>query len=180
MKFTTKIISCCLPFIILLSACNKTSVTTKQSNKSSSATSMAVTLNSTTKLSFNNCFVAEATANGSSQILIDANNITNNAVSDNGFEVDLFGSLDSLKAGQVFPASSSFEQLHSSALNYFVNDSTEYVSQPAQAIGSVTITEVTSAEIKGTFSGNLYGPLDFDGNTLLYTATNGSFTAKRD
>ncbi|MHB8207227.1 hypothetical protein [Mucilaginibacter sp.] len=175
MKITVKFIAFCLPGVILLNACNKTTVT-KTTN--SGAYSMALTVNNSS-LSFNTCVSAEVSAGSSSQVAILGYNTTNNKMSNNNFEVEIFEDIDSIKVGQVFKASTIFAESHSMQLYYSPDSTNTYITQTGNPIGSVTITEITAAVIKGTFSGGLFDYADIDGNTLLYTATNGSFTAKR-
>ncbi len=66
------------------------------------------------------------------------------------------------------------------AITYYPNNTDTFTTQPGSSQGSVTITEVTATTISGTFSGTLYASNDLSGLHLLYTITNGSFSAKLD
>jgi hypothetical protein len=131
-----------------------------------------------TAITYNNCLATDASANGVNQTLIMGLNLTNNVAGADNFEVDIIQSLSALKAGQVYPASTSFTQPNSMALFYYPNATDEYVTQPANAQGSVTITGVTSTTISGTFSGTLFASDDLNGTTVKATITEGTFTAK--
>jgi hypothetical protein len=165
-----------LSAILVFNACNKTTVTTSSSAISSSSMKLAY---NNTNLAFNTCIAAQSDVNGSEQLIISGYDVTKSQISDNSFEIDLYADIDSIKVGQVFPASTIFEQPHSMTL-FFLPDSTNaYVTQVAQPIGSVIITAVTSNEIKGIFSGGLFNSDDLSASALIYTVTNGSFAAKR-
>jgi hypothetical protein len=176
MKNFTKLIIY-LSAILVFNACNKTTVTTSTSATSSSSMKLAY---NNTNLAFNTCIAAQSDVNGSEQLIISGYNVTKSQVSDNSFEIDLYADIDSIKVGQVFPTSTIFEQPHSMTLFFFPDTTNAYVTQVARPIGSVTITAVTSSEIRGTFSGGLFSSDDFEASALIYTITNGSFTAKRE
>jgi len=177
MKNLTKLFIVGLSAITVFTACNKTTVTTSTSTTASSSMKLAY---NNTSLAFNTCIAIQSSVNGSNQLIISGYDVTKGQISDNSFEVDLFADIDSIKVGQVFPASTIFEQPHSMSLFFFPDTTNAYVTQVAQPIGSVTITAVTSSQIKGTFSGGLFNSDDFDATALIYTITNGSFTAKRE
>jgi hypothetical protein len=179
MKITTKFLIFCLSAINVLSACKKDKVTATHPTNGNGVYSMAFAENNI-KVSFNSCFITQSYVNNGAQLLVLAYNTTNNKISDNSFEVDLIANIDSIKVGQVFPAASTFLQPKSMGLYFSPDTVNTYTTQPSKPVGSVTITEITATEVKGTFSGNLFDELDFDGNNLLYTITNGTFTAKRE
>jgi hypothetical protein len=176
MKNFTKISIFSLLVAVLFSACNKTTVTTRSTGNTGNY-SMAFAYNNTS-VSFNTCFATQSTVNNSSQFLILGYNTTGNKVSNNSFEVDLYANIDSIKVGQVFPASTTFLQHGTMALYFSPDTVNTYVTQTAKPVGSVTITAITATEIKGTFSGDLFGEFDSNGSNLLYTISSGSFTAK--
>jgi hypothetical protein len=176
MKNFTKLIVY-LSAIFVFNACNKTTVTTSISSNSSPSMKLAY---NNTNLTFNICIAAQSDVNGSEQLIISGYNETKSQISDNSFEIDLYADIDSIKVGQVFPASTIFEQPHSMTLFFFPDSTNAYVTQVTQPIGSVTITAVTSTEIKGTFSGGLFNSDDLSASALIYTVTNGSFIAKRE
>ena len=178
MKNLTKLFIVGLSAITVFTACNKTTVTTSTSTTASSS-SMKLAYNNTS-LAFNTCIAIQSSVNGSNQLIISGYDVTRGQISDNSFEVDLFADIDSINVGQVFPASTIFEQPHSMSLFFFPDTTNAFVTQVAQPIGSVAITAVTSSEIRGTFSGGLFNSDDFEASTLIYTITNGSFTAKRE
>ncbi|MDB5024258.1 MAG: hypothetical protein JWP78_2013 [Mucilaginibacter sp.] len=139
--------------------------------------SMKLTSNGTA-ISFNECVQGTVTANGVVQTVIIADNITNGKVGDAGFEVDIMHDPATLKAGQTYAAASSFGQADGATFFYYPNATDNFATQPANPQGLVTITGVTSTTITGTFSGKLFASDDFAGTTVIYTVTNGSFTAK--
>jgi hypothetical protein len=166
----------CVLMILLLDACNKDSVTTTSTG---GAYSMKFSYNDTTA-NFNTCVVSTVTqGNVPSEILISGYTTTNNKFTGKSFELDIVADIDSLKAGQVFPAATTIQQLHTSTLYFFTDSTSTYTTQIANPIGSVTITSVSSTEIKGTFTGGLYGWNDSYAVLLDYTITGGTFIARR-
>ncbi|WP_461453281.1 hypothetical protein [Mucilaginibacter sp.] len=162
--------------LLLLNACNKESVTTTSTGGSYS---MKFIYNDTTA-SFNTCTVSTVIeGNVPSEVLISGFTTTNNKITGKSFELDLVADIDSLKAGQVFPAATTINQLHSSTLYFFPDSLRTYTTQVAKPIGSVTITSVTSSEIKGTFNGGLYGWQDEYAEILDYNISGGTFVARR-
>ncbi|MEO6633797.1 MAG: hypothetical protein ABIN13_18790, partial [Mucilaginibacter sp.] len=92
-------------------------------------------------------------------------------------EVDITHDLATMKAGQTYSVTTAPKD--GLILFYFKNDNDVFTTQPANPVGKVTITEVTSSTIKGTFSGKLFSEDDFTGEHVLYSIAGGSFTAKR-
>lgn len=157
----------------MMSGCKKDSKT-----PSTTATgSMKLTLNGTA-LSYNNCTASDATVGSDKQTIITGLNITNNTPGNDNIELDIMHDITTLKAGEVFPASTSFDQSDSMALFYFPNATDSFVTQPANPQGSVTITSVSSGIISGTFSAKLFAGDDASGTTVKYTVTDGTFTAR--
>jgi len=150
----------------------------KSSDTSPAGVGMKFTSNGTA-VSFNSCVEASATVGDQSQILITGIDISNGKAGTSSFEVQLIHDEATLKSGQVYPAATTFGQANSSALLYFKNNTDFFATQPGNPQGTVTLTEVTSTTIKGTFSGKLFTEDDFTGEHVLYTITDGSFTAKR-
>ncbi|SHN34748.1 hypothetical protein [Mucilaginibacter sp. OK098] len=172
MKNTTKLLLGALLVAIIFNSCKKSD------SNSPTGTSMKFTSNGAA-VSFNSCVAISATVGNTSEVLITGINITNAKPGASSFEVELTHDINTLKAGQTYPVASSFSQLDASTLYYFTNASDVFNTQTGNAQGTVSITEVTSTSIKGTFSGKLFAENDFTGTTVLYTITNGSFTAKR-
>jgi hypothetical protein len=139
---------------------------------------MSFTANSTA-VSFNTCVVLTSTANPTGQTIIAGYNNVNGIISANGFEVEAIQDISTIKVGQVFPASTTTGQAGTSALLYFTDATNNFLSQPGNPQGTVTITGITSTSISGTFAGLLFSPGDTGGATTIYTITNGSFTAQR-
>jgi hypothetical protein len=168
------------PFIaIALIAAVFTSCSKSKDVTPTTSTFMKLTINGTAT-SFNSCLEADAEINGvMSQVLITGNNFTNGKPAANSFEVDINHDPATLKAGQTFAVSGN-TQPNSIALFYFLNDSDYFVTQGKSTQGTITLTKVTSTVIEGTFSGKLFDPSDFSSTKVLYTATSGSFSAKRN
>jgi hypothetical protein len=140
---------------------------------------MKLTLNGN-DLNFNDCEEIEADVNDTKQATITGYMVTNGKPSAVSFEVDIVHDPATLKAGQTYPTASAFGAADGALFFYWPNSTDHFTSQPAYPEGSVTITNVTSTSISGTFSGKLFDPSDFTATTVLYTVTNGSFTAKID
>ena len=181
MKNFFRFIFFCLAVVTVLSACNKESVKTIHvaTTGSTSADSMIFMANNT-KISFNTCLITQSYVNNVPELLVLGYNVTNSKVSDNNFEVDLYANIDSIKTGQVFNVSSSFLQPGSMDLFFSPDTISNYSTSTAKPVGTVTITAITSKQITGTFSGNLYNQSDFSAESLSYTISNGTFVAKRD
>ena len=172
MKKIPKLLVAILFIAVILNSCKKSD------SNSPTGTSMKFTSNGAA-VSFNSCVAVSATVGTTSEVLLTGINITNAKPGVSSFEVELTHDVNTLKAGQTYPAAGSFSQLDASTLFYFTTESDVFTTQPGNAQGTVSITEVTSSSIKGTFSGKLFAEDDFTGTTVLYTITNGSFTAKR-
>ena len=166
-----------LAVAVVFSSCKKSS--TPKPDNGTTTTSMKFTVNGTV-VSLNDCEETDASVNDAPQTLFIGVNVTNGKPGDVSFEVDVMAAPSALKAGQTYPASSSFSQPNSSALFYYPNANDSYNTQPSNAQGTVSITEVTSTTISGTFSGKLFASDDFNGEHIIYTITSGSFTAKRN
>ena len=147
------------------------------SSGSSAPSSMKFSYNNTA-VSLNSCTALSLSVNNASHVNISGVNVTGGKDGNLNMIIDIITSIDSLRAGQTFQAATDFGQTGVEDLLFTV-DTTTYVSQPAAAQGTVVITSVSSTYIKGTFTGTLYGGLDFSATQLIYTVTNGSFIAKR-
>ena len=170
----------CVLMIVLLGACNKDTVTKVSSSGTGSNTYFMKLAYNDTTLNFTDCSVSTVTQGSApTQILISGYSFAKNVFGSQSFELDLMADIDSLKAGQVFPAATTIAQTHSMTLYFFPDSVRTYTTQIANPIGSVTITGVSSTEIKGTFNGGLYGWNDAYAIELNYTITGGTFTAKR-
>ena len=157
---------------ISFSSCKKSSTPAP-----AATTSMKLTVNGT-DLSFNQCGELQVDINDAPQTTITGINVTNGNPGDASFEVDIDHDLATLKAGQTYQASSSYVQPDGVNFYYSPTSTGDFSSQPANPQGSVTITAVTATTISGTFSCKLFDASDFSGTTVVYTVTNGSFTAK--
>jgi hypothetical protein len=166
------------PFIAILFIALAFNSCKKSSDNSPSGTSMKFTSNGT-GISFNSCVEVDATVGDQKQVLITGINITNGKPGTSSFELEIAHDVATLKAGQTYPVASSFSQAESSTLFFFTSETGAFNTQPGNPQGAVSITEVTSTNVKGTFSGKLFAEDDFTGEHALYTITNGSFTAKR-
>lgn len=155
-------------------ACKKSSTPTPDNT---TTTTMTLTSNGT-NISYNSCDEIAASANNINHTLITGYNLTNGKRSADSFELDIVHDVADLKAGQAYPVGSSLGQVDAVTLFYSPTDSTDFNSANAQ--GSVTISGVTATTITGTFSGKLFAQDDFDGTHVIYTVTNGAFTAKRN
>jgi hypothetical protein len=74
----------------------------------------------------------------------------------------------------------AYAQPEGAGITYYPNNTDTFTTQIGNPQGTVTITEVTATTISGTFSAKLFAWNDTSGNTVIYTITNGSFTAKLD
>jgi hypothetical protein len=159
--------------VFAVSACKKSSTPAPDTTVK---TTMTLTAN-TTNISFDDCEQVSASVNNVIHTLIAGNSTTNKNIS---FTVDIVHDPSTIKAGQAYPIASSFGQPDAATLFYSANTTDSFSTQPANAQGSVTISGVTATTITGTFSGKLFASDDFDGTTVVYTITNGAFTAKRN
>ncbi|MCR8561543.1 hypothetical protein KXD93_28065 [Mucilaginibacter sp. BJC16-A38] len=173
MKQTTKFLIAVMAAAITLGSCKKSS-----DPNASSTQSMKLTLNGKA-VSYSACLISTAEAGSSKQTIITGTTLANGVPTGATFEVELFKDIALIKAGDVFPASTVFAQANSSALLYFPNDNDFFATQPGNPQGTVTITAVTSDIIKGTFSGKLFTQDDYEGKTVKYTATGGTFVASK-
>jgi hypothetical protein len=138
---------------------------------------MKLTLNGN-DLNFNDCEEIEVDVNDQKQTTFTGYVVTNGSHSDVNFGLNIVHDPATLKAGQTYQTATTFGAADGSLLFYWPNGTDYYTSQPAYPTGSITITEVTSTTISGTFSGKLFAPADHSAITALYTVTNGTFTAK--
>ncbi|WP_426669640.1 hypothetical protein ACPPVU_00055 [Mucilaginibacter sp. McL0603] len=154
------------------SACKKSSTPAPDTTTS---TIMTLTSNGT-NISFDDCEEVTASVNNVVHTLISGNSTTNKNIS---FTVDIVHDPATIKAGQAYPVISTSSQTADAATLFYSPNATDtYVSQLANSQGSVTINGVTATTITGTFSGVLFAEGDFE--TVVYTITNGAFTAKRN
>ena len=161
---------------LTFSSCKKSSNNPTPDKTASS--SMKFTVNGTA-ISFNNCGETSLSVNDVTQTLFLGVNVTNGTPSGASLELNIQHDPATFKAGQTYQVASSPGQADGATFYYSTNSTDEFTSQPANPQGSITITEVTSTTISGTFSGKLFAYNDYAGATVVYTITNGSFTAKR-
>ncbi|MEO6978874.1 MAG: hypothetical protein ABI113_10870 [Mucilaginibacter sp.] len=170
MKKLSKLFIVVLFTAIALTSCKK------NSDNSPAGTTMTFTANGTAT-TYNTCVAVSASVNDVNQTLITGTNLTNGKPSAASMEVDITHDLATMKAGQTYSVTTAPKD--GLILFYFKNDNDVFTTQPANPVGKVTITEVTSSTIKGTFSGKLFSEDDFTGEHVLYSIAGGSFTAKR-
>jgi hypothetical protein len=170
MKNTSKLIILSLIATLSFTACKKDSTTPKPT---SSSYSMKLTLNGS-PVSYSICLAADITASGVKQFNILGSNPTGN----DSFAVAVIDDITTLKAGQTFTGETSYTEPNGLNISYFAADNSIYDTVLSDQTSTLTITEVTSTEIKGTFSGKLYAFDDTAGTSLKYTITNGTFTAE--
>ncbi|WP_295794440.1 hypothetical protein [Mucilaginibacter sp.] len=170
MKQLSRLFIAVLFTAIALTSCKKSS------DNSPAGTTMTFKANGTA-VTYNACVAVSASVNDVNQTLITGTNLTNGKPGAASMEVNITHDLATLKAGQSYSVTTAPKD--GLILFYFINDSDVFTTQPAHPIGTVTITEVTSSTIKGTFSGQLFSEDDFTGDHVLYTIAGGSFTAKR-
>jgi hypothetical protein len=157
-----------LMFIIstLLFSCKKSSTTPGL------VTFMKLDANGKT-ISFNSCSTAEIIFFGQHQTTIVSQGGTGT------FTIILTQAPQNLKAGQVYQAQTikNVETDSYAQFNYVPDNSSDnkygYSSSMYNPVGSVTLTEVTSTSIKGTFTAAVFA--DTYGSNLAYTITNGTF-----
>lgn len=124
-------------------------------------------------VNYNSCSTAGETFNGQADTYISSEGGSGQ------FTIILNKPPGSLKTGQVFEAQSikSLATDNCATFNYVPTSNSDdvygYPSSEFQPVGSVTLTEVTSTDIKGTFSAEIF--YTSDGTDLLYTITNGTF-----
>ncbi len=161
---------------VTLGSCKKSS----SDPNASSTQSMKFTINGSA-VNYNTCLEASASAGSSNQTVFSGFQTTNGTTGASTFEVAINNDPATLKAGQTYAAATKFGETNHSALLYFPNDKDFYASQPGNPTGTtVTITDITTDIIKGTFSGKLFSQDDYDGKSVKYTVTAGTFVAKRE
>ncbi|ASU32498.1 hypothetical protein [Mucilaginibacter xinganensis] len=172
MKIIPKLILPALLIGLLFNSCKK--------NDSGSSPGMAMKFNCNGKaISFNSCYAEATTVGNTSEVMITGVNITNSKHGTTSFEVALTHDFNTLKSGQTYPIGRSISQVDAATLFYFTTATNVFNTQPGNTEGTVTVTEVTSATVKGTFSGKLFAEDDLEGQSMVYTITNGEFTAKK-
>jgi hypothetical protein len=174
MKNLSHVLMAVIVTSIVFSTCKKSST---PAPAPSTTSSMKLNANGTA-LSFNNCEQFSITANGMVQTEFISKSVVNGKFGDQEFEVDIIHDPATLKAGQTYQVAGTYVQQDAAMITYYPNASDIFTTQPGNPVGTVTITEVTSTTISGTFAGKLFAWSDTAGNTFVYTITNGSFTAK--
>jgi len=138
---------------LTFSSCKKSSNNPKPDNTANS--SMKLTANGT-DISFNDCEEIEVDVNDQAQTTITGYQVVNGKHSDVSFGLSVVHDPATLKAGQTFQASSSFDPTDSASLVFWPNNTDSYTLDGSAPQGTVTITAVTATTISGTFSGKLY------------------------
>jgi hypothetical protein len=140
----------------------------KKSSTPALVTFMKLDTNSKT-ISYNSCFTSEIIFDGVPQTRITSQGGTGR------FNITLNQAPNNLKTGQVYEAQTikSLTTDSYAQFTYVPNGGYGYSSSMYNPIGSVTLTEVTSTSIKGTFSAGVFE--DDSGLNLRYTISNGTF-----
>ncbi|MGF7037778.1 hypothetical protein M2273_001012 [Mucilaginibacter lappiensis] len=166
MKYLYKHVSLIFLISTFLLSCKKSSTTPEL------VTFMKLDTNSKA-LSYNSCSTIEIIRGGQPQTSITSQGGTGH------FDITLNQAPENLKTGQVYEAQTIKSLVTDSyaRFTYVPNSSANgvygYSSSVNNPIGSVTLTEVTSTSIKGTFSTRVFQ--DDSGLDLRYTITNGTF-----
>ncbi len=130
-------------------------------------------------INYNNCTATVGPLATTAEILITGQNLTGATPSADNFEIAILHDINSLKAGDVFQASATQYAPESMSFLYFPGSGVFYfITQNKNPIGTVTITNVSSTYISGTFSGTIFSSSDPNGVGTKYVVTNGAFTAK--
>jgi len=151
----------------LLFSCKKSSVTTPEL-----VTFMKLDTNGKT-INYNSCVTVEINLVGQPQTDITTQGGTGH------FKITLNNAPNNLKTGQVYQAQSILSRSTDNYVRFTyvpyssANGGYGYTSSENNPVGSVTLTEVTSTSIKGTFSAGIFQ--DDSGSNLRYTVTNGTF-----
>jgi hypothetical protein len=162
--------------VLLLGSCKKSK---GPDPTDTTASSMKLSANGTA-ISYNYCLATTVTVNDLVETDILGNNLTNGKPGDDSFQLTIMHDIATIKAGQTYQAGAVFAKADDAYLTYSSNQTGTFDSQVNSPQGSITITAVTSTTISGTFSGKLYNAGDFDATQLMYTITNGTFTAKKN
>ncbi len=134
-------------------------------------------------VSYANCFYTEPFANANFEVLIMATNTLDTKTSSSfilNFQIILLTDAGGPQVGKTYPVAAIPDQAGTAKLYYTPDGVKNFQTQYANAQGAVTITSISSKAIGGTFSGKLFADGDTNGQTVLYTITDGSFNAAAD
>jgi hypothetical protein len=172
--------------IILISAAAFTAMLFNSCSKSPVTPTPKVTVtkpfmkftNNGTVVNYNTCTAADG-GETPSVTLITGINMSNGTPGDDDISIDIVQNIKTLKAGDVFPATTTgtLTRKNTMVLFYSPDGVNVYATAPGNAVGTVTITSVTSTLIGGTFSGKVYALGDIKGTSLKNAITSGTFTA---
>ncbi len=160
---------------LIFSSCKKSS--NNPTPNPTVVSSMKLTANGT-DINFNDCEEIEVDVNGQAQTAFTGYQVANGKHSDVSFGLNVVHAPATLKAGQIYPMSSSIGQTNVASMFYSANSTDNYLTDLSDPQGNVTITAVTPTTISGTFSGKVYVFNNPTATTLAYTVTNGTFIAK--
>ncbi len=118
-----------------------------------------------------------ATNNAATSTIIQGYSLVNGALGTKLLKLSVLHT-SSLKAGDTFTGLSN--DVIVGVTGFYTADGgvASFTSQSSNPQGTLTITEITSDHIKGTFTMKLFKPDDTNGTTVIYTITQGVFYAK--
>jgi len=163
--------------VVAFNACKKSS-NPKPVVNTPVTTSLSFSTNGTA-VSYNECSAGGEGVSPTFLTTIEALQTINSfgAIADGGFVIEIMQDINTIKPGQTFPVETTAGQSGSAIIDFSPDGASNYITQPANAQGSVTITDISATEMKGTFSAKLFAPADVSGTNVLSTITNGTFTA---
>ncbi len=164
----------CFLIAASFTACKKND---KNSDSKGNASAILSFDDNGSKVTLNNCVALDISTGDLKQISITSNENNGNR----NFSISLIQDITLLKAGDKFTVYNDVFNLPVGSMTMFYSTSATglFTTQAGNPVGSVTITAVSSTEIKGNFSGNLYDTDDSEGLTLKHKITDGTFTASR-
>jgi hypothetical protein len=163
--------------VLAFSSCKK-SATPAPAKTTDSDAVMSFTINGSTNIGYTDCEEKFTTEVGVKHTLITGVNLTDGKPGADSFVLDIAVDPATITAGQAFPVASTAAEANAATLIYATDATDTFVTQPANAQGSVTFSAASTTGFTGTFSGKLFAKSDVTGTTVVYTITNGAFTAK--
>lgn len=163
--------------VLAFSSCKK-SATPAPAKTTDSDAAMSFTVNGSTNIGYTDCEEKFTTEAGVKHTLITGVNLTDGKPGADSFVLDIAVDPATITAGQAFPVASTVAEANAATLIYATDATDTFITQPANAQGAVTFSAAGTTGFTGTFSGTLFAKSDLTGATLVYTITNGAFTAK--
>ena len=170
----TSVLLCCV-----FTSCKKSSVKPKQADTANTLSSqgMKYTINGDTS-SFPLCLTYDSgTNNVQTNTTIEGYSLVGGTLGAKVLKLSLYHT-GALKAGDTFTGFTSNPLLGVAAYYTPDGDESSFSSQLANPQATLTIDEVTSDHIKGTFTVKLFLHSDTAGSHVVYTITNGKFYAQ--